>query len=144
MWAQSSSPVRSRINPSSVLYQRVLDARWSSTPLSYGSDRSSLRGGTGRSSAGSLFMIHQISIPDFKSVFRLRKICYYYGMRRPGYLSGCNYWFGDVKAPSLISRKLEEVRLAKIANGTPLNKMQISERLTAHLRNPRALHQSIR
>ena len=62
-------------------------------------------------------------------------------MRRPGYLGNTDYWFGEIKAPSLITTKLEEVRLAKIANGTPLSKGQINSRLVDHLRNPRALSQ---
>lgn len=63
-------------------------------------------------------------------------------MRRPGNLSGTTYWFGDVSKPSsMVLSKLEEIRLAKIANGTPLTKNQISQRLTDHLRNPRALSQ---
>ena len=60
-------------------------------------------------------------------------------MRRPGFLGNTNYWFGDVRQPSLIVNKLEEVRLARIANGTPLSKNQISQRLADHLRDPRAL-----
>jgi hypothetical protein len=60
-------------------------------------------------------------------------------MRRPGFLGNTNYWFGDVRKPSLIANKLEEVRLAKIANGTPLSKGQVAQRLTDHLRDPRAL-----
>lgn len=60
-------------------------------------------------------------------------------MRRPGFLGNTSYWFGEVKRPSMIASKLEQVRLAKIANGTPLSKGQITQRLTDHLRDPRAL-----
>jgi len=62
-------------------------------------------------------------------------------MRRPGYLGGMNYWFGDVATSGLVKSKLEEIRLANIANHTPLTKTQQLQRIKDHLKNPRKLSQ---
>ena len=54
-------------------------------------------------------------------------------MRRPGFLAGTDYWFGDHDHDhdrkgkiqrSLVDEKLAEIMAAKIKNGTPLTNAQ--------------------
>lgn len=52
-------------------------------------------------------------------------------MRRPGFLAGTSYWFGEINRPklSLINGKLAEINAAKIKNGTPLTDAERRSRL---------------
>lgn len=62
-------------------------------------------------------------------------------MRRPGNLAGLNYWFGSTEPskPSMVTSKLEEIRLANIANKTPLSDKRRAQVIADHLANPRSL-----
>lgn len=58
--------------------------------------------------------------------------------RRPGLLGNTNYWFGNVEQ-GMVAKKLEEIRLANIANSTPLTNGQRTQRIHDHLKNQRRL-----
>lgn len=72
-------------------------------------------------------------------------LCYNLGMRRPGNLAGMGYWFGETNPTpsSMVTNKLEEIRLANIANKTPITKSQMNQRIVEHLTDPKKLMKTV-
>jgi len=52
-------------------------------------------------------------------------------MRRPGFLAGTSYWFGEISRPklSLVNGKLAEINAANNKNHTPLTDAERRSRL---------------
>lgn len=68
----------------------------------------------------------------------LALICYNHSMRRPGFLAGTSYWFGEVSRPkpskNFIIGKLAEINSANNKNHTPLTDAERRGRLFDVLR----------